>query len=352
MDWDKLRIFHEVSALKSFTLAAQRLHLSQSAISRQIKELERQLKTSLFRRYTRGLGLTEQGLLLREVVDHVFTELKLVENRILESQQMPSGPLRVATTFAFGSTWLPDRLHHYSNRYPEVQLSLRLTDEVPNLMRGEADIAILMKLPPHAGLLSRKLGNVHHRIYGSKTYLEKYGVPQTYGELDQHRLIVFGDEGPNPASSDLNWILQRTPKSALQTGQAGLEPKLASGPGPGSGPGPTPESALGPGPGPDGRGSNGPPARGLRVPALKLNNQSGILRAVRAGFGLASLPEFVMRESDENLVPILPEVVGPVSTAYLVYAPEHRYSKRVQTFKNFMIEATREALSGSHPETL
>ncbi len=332
MDWDKLRIFHEVSALQSFTLAAQRLHLSQSAISRQIKELERQLKTSLFRRYTRGLGLTEQGLLLREVVDHVFTELKLVENRILESQQMPSGPLRVATTFAFGSTWLPDRLHHYSNRYPEVQLSLRLTDEVPNLMRGEADIAILMKLPPHAGLLSRKLGNVHHRIYGSKTYLEKYGTPQTYGELDQHRLIVFGDEGPNPASSDLNWILQRTPKSGPQPGQpgqAGLEPKPAAGPGP-----------------------NGPPARGLRVPALKLNNQSGILRAVRAGFGLASLPEFVMRERDENLVPILPEVVGPVSTAYLVYAPEHRYSKRVQTFKNFMIEATKEALSGSHPETL
>ena len=338
MDWDKLRIFHEVSALKSFTSAAQRLHLSQSAISRQIKELERQLKTSLFRRYTRGLGLTEQGLLLREVVDHVFTELKLVENRILESQQMPSGPLRVATTFAFGSTWLPDRLHHYSNRYPEVQLSVRLTDEVPNLMRGEADIAILMRLPPHAGLLSRKLGNVHHRIYGSKTYLEKYGTPQTYGELDQHRLIVFGDEGPNPASSDLNWILQRTAKSELQHAGLTSESVLGAGAGAGSGP--------------NGRGPNGPSTRGLRMPALKLNNQSGILRAVRAGFGLASLPEFVMRESDENLVPILPEVVGPVSTAYLVYAPEHRYSKRVQTFKNFMIEATKEALSGSHPETL
>ena len=64
MDWDKLRIFHAVAGAGSLTHAGDTLHLSQSAVSRQIRALEESLNTILFHRHARGLILTEQGELL------------------------------------------------------------------------------------------------------------------------------------------------------------------------------------------------------------------------------------------------------------------------------------------------
>ena len=66
MDWDKLRVFHAVASAGSLTHAGDELHLSQSAISRQIRGLEEQLGATLFHRHARGLLLTEQGELLFE----------------------------------------------------------------------------------------------------------------------------------------------------------------------------------------------------------------------------------------------------------------------------------------------
>ena len=104
MDWDRLRIFHDVADAGSFTHAGATLNLSQSAVSRQISSLEDSLSIKLFHRHARGLILTEQGEVLYQTVKDVFHKLAIVESQLSETRENPSGPLKVTTTVSFWST--------------------------------------------------------------------------------------------------------------------------------------------------------------------------------------------------------------------------------------------------------
>ena len=94
MDWDKLRIFHAVADAGSLTHAGDTLHLSQSAVSRQIRALEESLNTTLFRRHARGLLLTEQGELLFEATRTMSKRLDAAAARIRDSEDEVYGELR------------------------------------------------------------------------------------------------------------------------------------------------------------------------------------------------------------------------------------------------------------------
>ena len=98
MDWDKLRIFHAVADAGSLTHAGDALHLSQSAVSRQIRALEEALGTTLFHRHARGLILTEQGELLFEATSSMAKKLDSASARIRDSEEEVFGELRVTTT--------------------------------------------------------------------------------------------------------------------------------------------------------------------------------------------------------------------------------------------------------------
>ena len=106
MDWDRVRVFHAVAQAGSFTRAAERLGLSQSAISRQIGALEEDLATALFHRHARGLVLTEQGEILLEAADEVAKRMASVETALGDSRDYAAGHLRVNTTIGLGTVWL------------------------------------------------------------------------------------------------------------------------------------------------------------------------------------------------------------------------------------------------------
>ena len=103
MDWDKLRIFHAVADAGSLTHAGDKLNLSQSAVSRQIRALEESLNTTLFHRHARGLILTEQGELLFDATAAMNKRLDAAAARIRDSEEEVFGELRVTTTFGFGA---------------------------------------------------------------------------------------------------------------------------------------------------------------------------------------------------------------------------------------------------------
>src|SRR3546814_1851873 len=124
MDWDKLRIFHAVAEAGSFTHAGDSLHLSQSAVSRQISSLEESLNVRLFHRHARGLILTEQGELLYRTVHDVFAKLTMVEAQLTDSQERPQGPLKIATTIGLGSLWLTPRSEEHTS---ELQSLMRIS---------------------------------------------------------------------------------------------------------------------------------------------------------------------------------------------------------------------------------
>src|SRR5581483_8439466 len=120
MDWDKLRVFHAVAEAGSFTHAGEALNLSQSAVSRQVSALERELSVPLFHRHARGLILTEQGELLFRTTRDVFSKLATAEIMLADSKDKPSGDLKVTTTVALGTGWLTPRLGEFIKLYPDI----------------------------------------------------------------------------------------------------------------------------------------------------------------------------------------------------------------------------------------
>ena len=294
LDWDKLRVFHAVAEAGSFTHAGEMLNLSQSAISRQISALEASLKVPLFHRHARGLILTEQGELLYRTAHEVFGKLAMTAAQLAESKDRPQGPLKITTTVAFGSIWLAPRLREFMEVYPEIEVSLLLSDRNVDLSMREADVAVRLTPPTQPDLIQRHLLTVHLNIYASPSYIKKHGMPGTVEELDDHRLIVYGED-TRPPVPDVNWLLRL-----------------------------------------------GREAGKLRRPALTVNNVYGILRAVQSGAGLAALPEFMAHDLSD-LVQVLPDLDGPQFDAYFVYPEELRAAKRIQVFRDFLLRKVAES---------
>lgn len=198
MDWDKLRIFYKVAEAGSFTRAGDELGLSQSAVSRQVSALERDLKVPLFHRHARGLIRTEQGELLFRSASEIANKLEATRARLADSREVPSGDLRITTTVGLGSHWLTPRIGEFMDRYPDIRVQLILTNEELDLSMREADVALRLRQPVQADLIQRRLFTVHFHVYASADYVKRWGAPQALADLDEHRILSFG-RGTRPA---------------------------------------------------------------------------------------------------------------------------------------------------------
>ena len=288
MDWDKLRVFHAVAEVGSFTHAGETLNLSQSAVSRQISSLEDNLEVKLFHRHARGLKLTEQGEHLFATAHDVFAKLAMAEARITDIKEKPQGPLKITTTVAFGSIWLTPRIKEFITLYPDIEVSLVLADTELDLSMREADAAIRMMPPTQPDLIQRHLMTMNYRVYAAPEYLKVRGMPKTVEDLDDHSIIVYGEDATPPVGS-FNWLLE-----------AGIK--------------------------------SGSP----REPVLRVNSIYGIYRAVQSGLGLAALPEYMSREG-HNLVEVLPEIPGSSLDVYFVYPGELKKAKRIGVLRDFLV---------------
>ncbi len=292
MNWDKLRIFHAVARAGSLTKAAERLHMSQSALSRQIAALEEELQTVLFHRHARGLVLTEEGEMLYRTAHDMERRLAAARTRLMDARQKPYGPLRITTTVGLGTIWLTPRMKEFMEIYPDIQPNLLLHDEELDLSTREADVAIRLRRPVQPELIQRKLFTVHHHIYAAPAYIKAHGFPRTLEELDEHRILSFGKA---PAYlSNVNWLMKV-----------------------------------------------GRPPQRPRAPAMLLNNVYGLRRAVEAGIGIAALPDYIVAP-DSPLVQVdIRDVELPYFDTYLVYPQELKASKRVRVFRDFIVAEAR-----------
>jgi DNA-binding transcriptional LysR family regulator len=289
MDWDKLRVFHAVAEAGSFTHAGDTLNLSQSAVSRQISALEEALQVPLFHRHARGLILTEQGESLNRTVREVFAKLAMTEALLTESKEKPVGRLKVTTTVGFGASWLAPRIQAFLDAYPDVTMSLILDDADLDLAMREADVAIRMHPPKQPDLVQRHLMAIEWHVCASPEYIKKHGVPQRAEDLDNHRLVLFGDYRPPVA--DINWLAE-----------IGRRP--------------------------------GNPRRAL----LEVNSLAAMVMAVRSGVGIAALPDYMAAEEEAHgIVRVLADVKAPKVDVYFVYPEELRTSKRVAVFRDFLL---------------
>ena len=162
MDWDKLKIFHTVAEAGSFTNASTILNLSQSAISRQIQSLEKDLKINLFERHARGLVLTSIGEYFFKTANDVISKLKEVESNLSEEKNQIKGKLIVTTVVSFGTTWLTPRIKEFMDLHPEIEIELIFNDKELDLATRQADVAIRMRRPKQLNLIQKKFVNFNY----------------------------------------------------------------------------------------------------------------------------------------------------------------------------------------------
>ena len=292
LDWDKLRVFHAAAEAGSFTHAAETLRLSQSAISRQVSALEHDVGVPLFHRHARGLVLTEQGEMLFRTAHDVLMKLEAIKTRLTEAKDRPSGVLRVTTTVGLGAGWLTQRLHEFTELYPEISLQLILANEELDLTMRQADCAIRLRQPQQPDLIQRRLFTVHFHLYASPSYLKKYGKPESINDLKNHRIVTFGLPVPTHLS-ELNWL-----------------------------------ETVG-----DFEG-------GQRIPTLQINDLLSIRRAVQTGVGIAMLPDYLI-EKDLGLVQLLPETEVPSFDTYFAYPEAMKDQAKLHAFRDFVITKAR-----------
>ena len=292
MDWDKLRVFHAVAEAGSFTHAGETLNLSQSAVSRQISALEENLQVPLFHRHARGLILTEQGESLNRTVREVFAKLAMTEALLTESKEKPAGRIKITTTVGFGSSWLAPRIAQFLEAYPDVTMTLLLDDTDLDLAMREADVAIRMHAPKQPDLVQRHLMQIRWTVVASPEYLQAHGTPTRPEELDDHKLILFGDY--RPPVSDINWLAEAGRRA-------------------------------------------GSPRRAL----LEVNSMQALALAIRSGMGIGALPDW-MTDDLAGLVPLLPDLKAPKNDVFFVYPEELRNSKRVAVFRDFLLARLQE----------
>ncbi|WP_421726464.1 LysR family transcriptional regulator [Bauldia sp.] len=288
MDWDKLRIFHAAAQAGSFTHAGEALHMSQSAVSRQVGALEQDLGVPLFHRHARGLILTEQGEDLFRAANDVTMKLEAVQSRLTDWSEQPTGPLRLNTTVGLGSTWLTDRIHEFIDHYPDIKLQLILDDGELDLNMREADIAIRLRQPTQPDLIQRRLFTVHMHLYAAPEYLERFGRPESLQDLDDHRIVTFGVPVPNYLR-DVNWL----EVAGRESGER-------------------------------------------RTPILRINNLLSIKNAIMRGIGIAVLPDYMV-EGESRLERLLPDSEVPSFSTYFVYPAELKSSARVHVFRDFLL---------------
>lgn len=286
MDWDKLRIFHAVADTGSLTHAGEVLHLSQSAVSRQIRALEESLATTLFHRHARGLILTEQGEMLFETTSAMIKRLEATEARIRDSKDEIFGHLRVTTTVGFGTLFLAPRLGKLYAKYPDLKIDLMLEERVLDLPMREADVAIRMKEPSQADLIRRRLMNIHMRLYATEVYLRAHGTPQSLSDMTEHRLISQNPATPQVAAGAA--LVQELMQTEIRS-------------------------------------------------TLTVNNYYGVLQAVLNDLGIGVLPDY-LAEDFPGLVQVLPEIASGEVPVFLAYPEELRHSKRVAAFREFVTE--------------
>lgn len=271
--------------------------MSQSAVSRQVSALERDLKVALFHRHARGLVLTEQGELLYRTVAEVMSKLQTAELLLSDTTTKPTGDLRVAAPVGLGSVWVTQRMREFMDLYPDIRVDLILDDEQIDIAMREADVAIWTREPDQPELIRRPLFTAKVRAMASTQYIRRFGVPETLPDLERgsHRIISYSGQ-PSQHLPAITWL--------ETVGREGQEPRHA---------------------------------------AFRVNSVVAIKHAIMAGVGIGMIPDY-MTEQETDLVHVLTKVEfsKPSLPILFVYPEELKTSKKVQVLRDFLVSKARQ----------
>jgi len=197
--------FVAVANAGSFTAAAERLNLTNSAVSKSIARLEARLGMRLFERTTRSLALTEEGAAYYSVCTRILAELEDAETALAAQRSEPAGHLRIDLPASFGRIHVLPLILEFAEQHPKLRPHVSFTDRFVDLIEEGIDIAVRIGGPGvwPATLGHRYLGTERVIFCAAPQYLHRHGTPQTFDELADHACILYG----NSLGSTSPWVI-------------------------------------------------------------------------------------------------------------------------------------------------
>ncbi|PZQ72239.1 MAG: LysR family transcriptional regulator, partial [Variovorax paradoxus] len=194
---DLIRTFREVAALGSFSKAAKRLDMSKATVSKYVAELETRFGVRLLNRSTRSVSLTDAGQLLLDRSQPVLEMVELTQAELQERANEPRGRLRIAAPYGMASGDLPNLLAEFMGYYPEVMITLQLSNHT-DLAEDGIDVELRFGPIENENLIVRKLMQMHMVVCASPVYWKKHGMPEHPEELAGHDALTLLRQGSHP----------------------------------------------------------------------------------------------------------------------------------------------------------
>lgn len=289
-DWSLVRSFLAVLEKGSLLAASRDLQLSQPTIGRHVAELESQLGLVLFDRNGRGLLPTEAAYHLAESARIMQSGADQLARNVMGADLGASGTVRITASQPVSCYVLPPLLAQMRLSLPDVQVELVASNEVSNLLRREADIAVRMVQPEQASIIARRVGKVTLRACAHQDYLRRRGVPRQPNDLLAHDLIG-GDRNDD--------TLKGFAAQGLVVGREQF--------------------------------------------AFRADDLIVVWQAVRAGLGVGFVSEHLIR-SDPAVIPVLPKLKIEPLPVWLAVHKEIRTSKRIRAVYDFLADALPRAI--------
>lgn len=304
----ELKAFCLVVGNGGFSAAARQLGVATSSVTRLVDALEQRLGAPLLNRSTRSITLTDSGRNYFEHATQILAALDEADDAAAGRDAEPAGMLRIAAPVTLAIRYIAPLLPELQRSYPRLELDLRLSDAMTNMVDEAIDVAIRIGNPEQQpNLIARKLAGHQRHIVASPAYLAAHGAPQTPEALSQHNCLLFSYGGSRAA-----WRLRN----------ADLATEVEVG------------------------GS------------LQVNNSEMLRQAALGGLGLALLPGWLVQPDLDagRLVAVLGEYQanpGEMDVGiYAVYPANRRGASKIRVFTDMLAEAlaVAPAAAGVHAE--
>ena len=292
LDWNDLRYFLAVADHGSTLAAGRALRISQTTVARRIAALEEAIGFPLFDRRQAGYALTPAGDALLERARAVETTANAFDEAAAAQVRDLGGSVRLTTEEIFANTLLGPWLRELHDLHPEIRIELDTARNIRDLGAGEADIALRSTASPApAGVVGRRLCVDDWTLYCSRDYAARHGVPKTKDELKNHALV--GGGGGNLERAYSAWIHE-----------LGLDDQVA----------------------------------------IHHGTSTGLLSAVRSGFGIAVLP-CLIADDEPDLIRCLPPRRDHGRVMWLLTHDRVKHTPRVRTVIEFLYERLKQRVS-------
>ena len=187
----EMEVFVRVVEKGGFSAAARVAGLTPSAVSKLVSRLENRLGARLINRSTRAFQLTPEGCVFYERASRILADIQDAE-RGVGAGELPMGRVRLSTSASYATHILAPILPSFLDLYPGLTIDVVQTDSVVDLLSERVDVAVRAGPLKSSTLVARKLGDTAMIIVGAPSYFERFPVPVTIEDLEQHTRLGLG----------------------------------------------------------------------------------------------------------------------------------------------------------------